>query len=65
LGETGGDLLAQTLNVGYATSTIIFFSFFLIAGYSAIVIEALYSTNLLGSYRCNQYSRHYYVGLHG
>jgi uncharacterized membrane-anchored protein len=31
LGETGGDLLAQTLNVGYATSTIIFFSFFLVA----------------------------------
>lgn len=30
LGETGGDLLAQTLNVGYALSTIIFFSFFLI-----------------------------------
>lgn len=30
LGETGGDLLAQTLNVGYATSTIIFFGFFLI-----------------------------------
>src|SRR5690242_2684572 len=28
LGETGGDWLAQTLNVGYATSTIIFFSFF-------------------------------------
>lgn len=31
LGETGGDLLAQTLNVGYATSTIIFFAFFLVA----------------------------------
>lgn len=30
LGETGGDLLAQTLNVGYATSTIIFFAFFLV-----------------------------------
>src|SRR5689334_381562 len=30
LGETGGDLLAQTLNVGYATSTIIFFAFFII-----------------------------------
>ena len=29
-GETGGDLLAQTLNVGYATSTIIFFAFFLV-----------------------------------
>ncbi|MDB5229603.1 MAG: rane protein [Chitinophagaceae bacterium] len=30
LGETGGDLLAQTLNVGYATSTLIFFAFFII-----------------------------------
>ncbi len=30
LGETGGDFIAQTLNVGYATSTIIFFSFFLV-----------------------------------
>jgi uncharacterized membrane-anchored protein len=30
LGETGGDLLAQTLQVGYATSTLIFFAFFLI-----------------------------------
>ena len=29
-GETGGDLLAQTLNVGYATSTLIFFAFFLV-----------------------------------
>jgi uncharacterized membrane-anchored protein len=30
LGETGGDLLAQTLDVGYATSTLIFFAFFLV-----------------------------------
>ena len=30
LGETGGDLLAQTLEVGYAISTMIFFGFFLI-----------------------------------
>jgi uncharacterized membrane-anchored protein len=30
LGETGGDLLSMTLNVGYAVSTIIFFSFFLV-----------------------------------
>ena len=29
-GETGGDLLAQTLKVGYGISTLIFFSFFLI-----------------------------------
>lgn len=31
LGETGGDLLAQTLNVGYAISTLVFFAFFLVA----------------------------------
>jgi uncharacterized membrane-anchored protein len=31
LGETGGDLLAQTLQVGYGVSTLIFFSFFLVA----------------------------------
>jgi uncharacterized membrane-anchored protein len=30
LGETGGDLLAQTLGVGYATSTLIFIAFFLV-----------------------------------
>ncbi len=30
LGETGGDLLAQTMKVGYLTSTLIFFSFFLV-----------------------------------
>ncbi|NMN99041.1 hypothetical protein FGL95_28815 [Nocardiaceae bacterium YC2-7] len=31
LGETGGDLLAQTLKVGYLVSTVIFFAMFLIA----------------------------------
>jgi uncharacterized membrane-anchored protein len=31
LGETGGDLLAQTLKVGYLTSTLIFFAMFLIS----------------------------------
>lgn len=30
LGETGGDYIAQTLKVGYAVSTMIFFSFFLV-----------------------------------
>lgn len=30
LGETGGDLLAQTLNVGYAVSTLIFLAFFIV-----------------------------------
>jgi hypothetical protein len=31
LGETGGDLLAQTVHVGYLVSTVIFFALFLIA----------------------------------
>ncbi len=30
LGETGGDFVAQTMGVGYLTSTLIFFGFFLI-----------------------------------
>src|SRR6476620_559996 len=39
LGETGGDLLAQTMNVGYATSTIIFFSFFLVALTAQLIVK--------------------------
>jgi len=39
LGETGGDLLAQTLNVGYGISTMIFFGFFLIMVISQLVIK--------------------------
>ena len=31
LGETGGDLLAQTLKVGYLVSTLIFFAMFIVA----------------------------------
>ncbi len=31
LGETGGDLLAQTLKIGYLTSTLIFFAMFLVS----------------------------------
>lgn len=30
LGETGGDLVAQTMNVGYGKSTLFFFGFFII-----------------------------------
>ena len=31
LGETGGDWLSMTMNVGYLTSTLIFFALFLAA----------------------------------
>ena len=39
LGETGGDLLAQTLKVGYATSTLIFFGFFLIMLFCQLAVK--------------------------
>lgn len=39
LGETGGDLLAQTLKVGYATSTLIFFAFFLIMLFCQLIAK--------------------------
>lgn len=36
LGETGGDLMSMTLNVGYALSSVIFFSFFLVTVFMQI-----------------------------
>ncbi|HUS01958.1 MAG TPA: hypothetical protein VMY77_09535 [Chitinophagaceae bacterium] len=39
LGETGGDLLAQTLKVGYAVSTLIFFGFFLIMLFCQLAVK--------------------------
>jgi uncharacterized membrane-anchored protein len=39
LGETGGDLLAQTLNVGYGISTLIFFAFFLVTVISQLMAK--------------------------
>ena len=39
LGETGGDLLAQTLNVGYAISTMIFFGFFIVMLISQLAVR--------------------------
>ena len=34
LGETGGDALSMTLNLGYAVSTTMFFAFFVAASVS-------------------------------
>ncbi len=39
LGETGGDWLAQTLEVGYAISTLIFFAFFLVTVFAQLNIN--------------------------
>ena len=38
-GETGGDLLAQTLNVGYGISTLFFFSFFLVTVFMQLSVK--------------------------
>lgn len=39
LGETGGDWVAQTMNVGYLTSTLIFFGFFLIMLFAQLSVK--------------------------
>ena len=39
LGETGGDLLAQTMQVGYLTSTLIFFGFFIVMLFCQLVVK--------------------------
>lgn len=39
LGETGGDLLAQTLQVGYGTSTLIFFGFFVVTVIAQLAVK--------------------------
>jgi len=39
LGETGGDTLSMTLNLGYAVSSAIFFTFFLVAATSQIAVR--------------------------
>jgi len=53
LGETGGDLLAQTLNVGYGVSSLLFIGFFLVtlAGQLAAkrYIPALYWAVILAT----------------
>src|SRR5580692_10533873 len=41
LGETGGDALSMTLDLGYATSTVIFFAIFIVT-LSAQVASAKY-----------------------
>jgi hypothetical protein len=41
LGETGGDLLAQTLKVGYLTSTLIFFAMFLVLQPHLVMFDVL------------------------
>ena len=37
LGETGGDLLSMTLNIGYAVSTMIFISFFFLTLFTQLI----------------------------
>src|SRR5438552_3265578 len=39
LGETGGDLLSMTLNVGYAVSCIIFMGFFLLTVFTQLSVK--------------------------
>lgn len=53
LGETGGDLLSMTLNIGYAMSSIIFLGFFIVAFLTQLFSKkfhpALYWTVILAT----------------
>jgi uncharacterized membrane-anchored protein len=42
LGETGGDALSMTLNLGYAVSTVIFFALFLVLVFAQIKAKAFH-----------------------
>lgn len=42
LGETGGDALSMTLDLGYAISTAIFFGFFVVTGAAQIASSKLH-----------------------
>jgi uncharacterized membrane-anchored protein len=42
LGETAGDALSMTMNLGYAVSTVIFFAFFLITATAQIAAKSFY-----------------------
>jgi len=39
LGETGGDALSMTLDLGYAVSTLIFFALFAVAVWAVRVLQ--------------------------
>ena len=65
LGETAGDLLSMTLNIGYAVSSVILLSFFSDNLADSAFLQKISSGYLLGSYSFNKYSRNYYVRLYG
>lgn len=42
LGETGGDALSMTMNLGYAVSSIIFFAFFVVTAWAQVRAKAFH-----------------------
>lgn len=42
LGETGGDALSMTMNLGYAVSSVIFFAFFVVTAWAQIRAKAFH-----------------------
>ena len=47
LGETGGDLLSMTLHIGYAVSSAILFSLFLVAVIAQITSKKIQPSSVL------------------
>ena len=63
LGETGGDALSMTLQLGYVVSTAIFFRIFCRHGDGTDCSDETASLPLLGGYRRNDHGGHNDVRL--
>jgi uncharacterized membrane-anchored protein len=48
LGETGGDALSMTMNLGYVVSSAIFFAFFIVTVVQSDHLEIIPSVSVLG-----------------
>ncbi|MDQ1637866.1 MAG: hypothetical protein QOF62_1205 [Pyrinomonadaceae bacterium] len=64
LGETGGDLLSMTMNVGYGVSSLILLSF-LHHFIDSTCVEKISSDDLLVGHSFDQHRRDHDVRLHG
>lgn len=65
LGETGGDLVSMSMNLGYLVSTIIFTAIFIVAVIAQVFAKKIPSYPLLGNNYCNNNSGNDISGFRG
>ena len=59
LGETAGDALSMSMNLGYLVSTAIFAALFFVAVITQIKAKQFHPFFILGHHCCHHHSRHY------